>query len=57
VISLLAYGAEFEPGGNAWPHSGYEIENPTNGWDRGHGVSWRTLLHRNLATALQNIAA
>jgi hypothetical protein len=56
VTALLTYAAEHGAAGDMWPDD-YADEHPKNGWDREHGVSWEVLLHRNLAKALQDIAA
>jgi hypothetical protein len=56
VSALLAYAADHECAGRSWP-TGYYEQDAKTGWDRKHGVSWKFLLHKNLAQALPSIAA
>lgn len=51
VSTLLAYIAQHEQGGNAWP-DGYAAEHPKNRCDREHGVRREVKLHQNLATCI-----
>jgi hypothetical protein len=51
LSALLTYAADHVSLGNEWP-DGYMEERPLSGFVLRYGVSWETILHRNLGAAL-----